>query len=181
MKKKIYYNPNKSVIPIDIFCTITFTVFMIIIIILRVVANKPIQPIEIFLLVVLLIIEYLLIINLKTNIEDVKKHEEKLKKSIKVPGTIVKPITEWRTPNTEFGGAKYSVYFLIIKYVDPRTNQEIEFKTDMISIDPYKKIKSSKCNVYILDDEVMVEDIELTKNKNECIFRDVMDEEDKNI
>ena len=175
MKKKIYYNPDKSVIPISIFSTIAFTIFIIALLIFRITSNKPFQPLEVLIYIFPLIMEYLLIVNLKDNIEDVKKHEEKLKKCIKVPGIIVKPITEWRS-STE---AKYRVYFLMIKYTVPRTNQEKEIKTDMLTINPYKKIKSNKCSVYLLDDEVMVEDIELTKNKNECIFKGAMSKEDK--
>lgn len=95
-----------------------------------------------------------------------KKYKEIIKKGIIVPGLIVRPDYEWA-----FEDDIKPSYYLYVKYMDPKTNQEKEFKTDNLSFNPYKKIKSTKCNVYIYNDTVIAEDFEFVKNKNERIFK----------
>ena len=91
-----------------------------------------------------------------------------MEKGIKVPGVIVRPEKE-KTYDTE--GSETS-YYLYIKYIDPKTNQLVEFKTDKLSFNPFKRIKSTNCNVYIYNDIVLAEDFELTNDKSESIFQE---------
>lgn len=94
-------------------------------------------------------------------------HKETIEKGIKVPGVIVRPEKQ-----KTFDGETWETnYYLYVKYVDPKTNQEIEFKTEELAFNPFKKLKSSKCNVYINNDIVIAEDFEFTKNKNERVFQ----------
>ena len=96
-----------------------------------------------------------------------KKYKEVLEKGIKVPGVIVRPEKE-RIPDSE---AVYEdSYYLYVKYIDPKTNQEVEFKTEKLAFNPFKKLKSTKCNVYIYNDKVIAEDFEFANNKSERIF-----------
>jgi len=90
-----------------------------------------------------------------------------IEKGIKVPGVIVKPEKVYDSVS-EYGGYDYYLY---IKYIDPNTNQEVEFKTERLAINPFKSIKSANCMVYIYEDKVIAEDFELTNNKDECIYR----------
>ena len=82
-----------------------------------------------------------------------KKYKEIIKKGIIVPGLIVRPDYEWA-----FEDDIKPSYYLYVKYMDPKTNQEKEFKTDNLSFNPYKKIKSTKCNVYIYNGSIGKQD-----------------------
>jgi len=113
-----------------------------------------------------IIIIIIIIPNIYTIYNKNKKYKEIIKKGIIVPGLIIRPDYEWELPDDINPS-----YYLYVKYVDPKTNQETEFKTDFLAFNPYKKIKSTKCNVYIYNDMVIAEDFEFAKNKNERIFK----------
>ncbi len=96
-----------------------------------------------------------------------KEYNEVLEKGIKVPGKIVKPEKEV-IPDGDGGETNYYLY---VKYVNPKTNKEVIFKTDKLGFNPFKRIKSTSCNVYIYNDRVVAEDFEFTKNRSERIFK----------
>ena len=56
--------------------------------------------------------------------------------------------------------------------MDPKTNQEVELRTEKLAFNPFKRIKSNKCNVYIYDNKAIAEDFELANNKEERFFKE---------
>ena len=158
MKKKSY-NYNNSKI---------FIVVLILIMVLslyRIISSIITSSYSLELIVDIIII-IIIISTIYTIYNKNKKYKEIIKKGIIVPGLIVRPDYEMA-----FVDDIKPSYYLYVKYVDPKTNQEKEFKTDCLSFNPYKKIKSTKCNVYIYNDMVIAEDFEFVKNKNERIFK----------
>ena len=99
----------------------------------------------------------------------IKIHDEVLKKGMKIPGVIIRPEQEI-TYNED--GFKEKHYYLYVKYVDSKTNEEKEFKTEELVFNPFKKLKSNKCNVYIYNETIIAEDFEIAKNKEERVFED---------
>ena len=158
MKKRAYnYNNSK----IYILILILIMVLPLYRIISSIVASSYSLELIIDIIIVIIIISIIYAIYDKN-----KKYKEIIKKGIKVPGLILRPEKE-----TIYGESIETNYYLYVKYIDPKTNQEREFKTDNLSFNPYKKIKSTKCNVYIYNDTVIAEDFEFVKNKNERIFK----------
>lgn len=158
MKKRAYnYNNSK----IYILFLILIMVFPLYRIISSIVASSYRLELIIDIIIIIIIIS-----NIYTIYNKNKKYKEIIKKGIVVPGLIIRPDYEW-----EFDDDIKPSYYLYVKYVDPKTNQETEFKTDFLAFNPYKKIKSTKCNVYIYNDMVIAEDFEFAKNKNERIFK----------
>ncbi len=158
MKKRAYnYNNSK----IYILFLILIMVFPLYRIISSIVACS--YSLELIKDIIIIII---IIPNIYTIYNKNKKYKEIIKKGIIVPGLIIRPDYEWELPDDINPS-----YYLYVKYVDPKTNQETEFKTDFLAFNPYKKIKSTKCNVYIYNDMVIAEDFEFAKNKNERIFK----------
>ena len=158
MKKKSY-NYNNSKI---------FIVVLILIMVLslyRIISSIITSSYSLELIVDIIII-IIIISTIYTIYNKNKKYKEIIKKGIIVPGLIVRPDYEMA-----FVDDIKPSYYLYVKYVDPKTSQEKEFKTDNLSFNPYKKIKSTKCNVYIYNDTVIAEDFEFAKNKNERIFK----------
>lgn len=172
MKKSIYYERGSKTIPISIISTILYTIFLLFIIYLTITNNKPINIKDILSTIFFLVIELLLILNLINNINNIRTYKIVLEKGIKIPGTIIRP--EKKIISTGIDSyAEEIAYYLIIKYIDPNTKKEVEFKTDRLSINPYKRIKSTNCNIYIYNDIIIAEDFELTNIPNECIFKDI--------
>ena len=121
-------------------------------------AKKVIDYYTAIIIYVLLII--FVLYGIFKNIKKIKKHDDILEKGLKVHGVIVKPEKEIIS---EYHSIPETNYYLYVKYIDPKTNQEVEFKTEKLSFNPFKKIKSNTCNVYIYDGTVIAEDFELTK------------------
>ena len=171
MKKNIYryFKFKRIMLPINIVGLVLNVLFMVVWTIKLVQRHNPINKgiISTYLFfIVLLIIILIFIINY---IESIKKYNETVEKGKKVPGTI-KEIIETEDPAATDG--PHIVYCLLIKYKDPNTNEEIEYKTPILGINPYRKLKSNKCNVYLYNGEILPEDFELTNNIEECYFKE---------
>lgn len=160
MKKGNVYKYNNE----SLFLGVIFIGLMIYSFI-RTFMRGKIELLDIAIFLVIISLAILLIKSIKNKQESYK---ELLEKGIKVPGTIISPIKEVNQIS-DYGEIDY---YLRIKYLDPKTNQEVEFKTDILSVNPYKCLKSNKCNVYIFDDKVIAEDFEFTKKKEELFFKD---------
>ena len=158
MKKKSYNYNNSKIFIVVLILIIILPLYHIISSIL---ASSYSLEVIIDIIIIIIIISTIYTIYNKN-----KKYKEIIKKGIKVPGLILRPDYEMA-----FVDDIKPSYYLYVKYVDPKTNQEKEFKTDCLSFNPYKKIKSTKCNVYIYNDTVIAEDFEFAKNKNERIFK----------
>lgn len=61
--------------------------------------------------------------------------------------------------NIDVGGRQIHIeYFLIIKYFNPFTNQEMLYKTPRINFNPIEDLGSRNCSVYIYNNEIYVSD-----------------------
>ncbi len=120
-------------------------------------------------LVVFTLLSILTIYDSYKIIKKIKIHDEVLKKGMKIPGVIIRPEQEI-TYNED--GFKEKHYYLYVKYVDSKTNEEKEFKTEELAFNPFKKLKSNKCNVYIYNETIIAEDFEIAKNKEERVFEE---------
>ena len=158
MKKKSYNYNNSKIFIVVLILIMVLSLYRII---SSIITSSYSLELIIDIIIIIIIISTIYTIYNKN-----KKYKEIIKKGIIVPGLIVRPGYEWA-----FVDDIKPSYYLYVKYVDPKTNQEKEFKTDCLSFNPYKKIKSTKCNVYIYNDMVIAEDSEFVKNKNERIFK----------
>jgi hypothetical protein len=83
-----------------------------------------------------------------------------LKNGKKVSGTITKLYK-----NEEDSRDGYLSHFYVrIKYKDPEKKKDKEFKTKRLSFNPYRKLKSNKCNVYVYNDKVVATDFEFVES-----------------
>ena len=158
MKKKSYNYNNSKIFIVVLILIMVLSLYRII---SSIITSSYSLELIIDIIIIIIIISTIYTIYNKN-----KKYKEIIKKGIIVPGLIVRPDYEMA-----FVDDIKPSYYLYVKYVDPKTNQEKEFKTDCLSFNPYKKIKSTKCNVYIYNDMVIAEDFEFVKNKNERIFK----------
>ena len=158
MKKRAYNYNNSKIYILFLILIMVFPLYRIISSIVA--CSYSLELIKDIIIIIIIIPNIYIIYNKN------KKYKEIIKKGIIVPGLIIRPDYEWELPDDINPS-----YYLYVKYVDPKTNQETEFKTDFLAFNPYKKIKSTKCNVYIYNDMVIAEDFEFAKNKNERIFK----------
>ena len=152
MKKSIYKYYNSKMLIVNNIMVI-IGVIALLISIIAVIQNIENIKVTIFIMAIMIIL--ILITNKRS--QDIKKYNQTKEKGIKIPAVIKEIIM--KEDSTEYGISKS--YFLLIKYIDPNTNQEVEFKTDELAINPYNKLKSYNCNVYIYGDNRIAEDFEL--------------------
>lgn len=71
---------------------------------------------------------------------------------VRVDGTLIK----FRHVSADGDGRSY--YTLTVQYINPYTNEVLQYETPALSFDAHHELGSKKCNVYILDDKVYVTD-----------------------
>ena len=86
----------------------------------------------------------------------------------KVSGTIVK-LYKNEEDSTD---GNISHFYVRIKYKDPKTKKDKEFKTKKLSFNPYRKLKTNKCSVYLLDDKAVATDFEFVESGEKGKYQD---------
>lgn len=82
------------------------------------------------------------------------KHKKIKMYGERIVGTISD--LEYRVTNTK----RPRVYYrLLVKYIDPKTNEEKNFLTPNINFDPIVELGSFNCSVYIYNNDIYVGDI----------------------
>ena len=162
MKKNYYQEQKLPNIIIELFISILFLfTFIDIVLTFEKTSNLVGGP---FILVIDLII--LLCIGLIPLFDSIGKMKGRhicstiLKNGEKVSGTITKLYK-----NDEEGADGYISHFYVrIKYKDPKTKKEKEFKTKKLSFNPYRKLKNDKCSVYLYDGKAVATDFEFIES-----------------
>lgn len=89
-------------------------------------------------------------------------------KGIKVEGTLIKfnkYTTTFRSINR---GIEYRHHYtVIVEYINPYTNEKLQYETPKLSFDAHHHLGSKKCSVYILNDKIYVTDF-VKLNKGEA-------------
>lgn len=88
-------------------------------------------------------------------------------KGVKLPGEVLMPFEEYQAA---MGGNINYVYFLLVKYIDPVTQQEVEYKTPKLGFNPYRYLASTDCTVYYLDGQVYVGDFKKAEKKEDALW-----------
>jgi hypothetical protein len=95
---------------------------------------------------------------------------------IKVEGTI-KSFKMRYTSASEDTPRNIEVFYLIISYIDPKTNKEKEFKTPLVNFNPVNDLGSKKCSVWINKNKIYATDFVIGKN----IGKNIWDRNDPSI
>ena len=173
MQKGIYNFSSKN--KFILILIIIVTIFLVIHLVKGFIGSEELSTSEIITYIIIIVLGIISSFKLK---KENDTYNEIIEQGKRVSGTIIKPIKEM-TPDSDAG---YNTeYYLIVKYLDPNTNQELEFKTDQLSFNPFKKLQSNRCSVYILGDKITASDFEFTSKKEECIFKDQEEGPPKNM
>ena len=100
--------------------------------------------------------------------DKIRKELNNIKENgIKVEGTLVK-FNKYTTRFRRVDGRNeyHSRYTVIVEYVNPYTNEKLQYETPELSFDAHHCLGSKKCSVYILDDKLYVTDF-IKLNKGE--------------
>lgn len=107
------------------------------------------------------------IVGLKGFFDTQKKYKTIKEKGTKVDGFIETPYEEYKTDM--FGRTNYH-YYLLVKYKNPETNQEVEYKTPRLGFNPFRYIKSQKCSVYLYNNEKYVSDYDYAEKAEDSLW-----------
>ena len=88
-------------------------------------------------------------------------------KGVKVDGTLIKFNKYTTTFRSVDHGTRYRHHYtVIVEYINPYTNERLQYETPELSFDAHHCLGSKKCSVYILNDKIYVTDfVKLNKGK----------------
>jgi len=163
MKKLCYQVEETNSIPY-----IVFFLFCILCLVISILASmftgESMFPGVVGIILFAVFIYIILFIDDKSKEKDRKELNNIKEKGIKVEGTLVK----FNRYITNFRSSKHlrSYYTLIVEYINPYTNEVIQYETPVLSFDAHHYLGSKKCSVYILNDKIYVTDF-VKVNKGE--------------
>lgn len=182
MKKLCYDDETKKISACSIFlCIMGFII--IISVIVGLLSNRELPPFPVILAFVIftLLVCTVLIIEDKDERKYRKEYRKKCtdiqKNGIRVEGTIIKfnryTSQDFKKVYTDIdnlvghSASVYTSYYTVtVEYVNPYTNEKLQYETPKLSCEPSHWLGSKKCNVYILDKQIYVTDF-VKKNKGE--------------
>ena len=88
-------------------------------------------------------------------------------KGTKVEGTLIK-FNKYTTTfrSVDRGTEHRNHYTVTVEYINPYTNERLQYETPKLSFDAHHSLGSKKCSVYILNDKIYVTDF-VKLNKGE--------------
>lgn len=88
-------------------------------------------------------------------------------KGIKVEGTLIKFNTYTTTFRSVNRGTEHRRHYTVtVEYINPYTNERLQYETPKLSFDAHHCLGSKKCSIYILNDKIYVTDF-VKLNKGE--------------
>lgn len=173
MKKLCYKDEEKNTIAyIILSCFFVFcALFLIIVDIIKGTESKDLF-FELSAIILFALFMYTILFIDDKKKDKIRKELNNIKENgIKVEGTLIK-FNEYRTktPNPD-GRAEYRFHYtVIVEYVNPYTNEKLQYETPELSFDAHHYLGSKKCSVYILNDKVYVTDFVKLNKGEESIW-----------
>lgn len=169
MKKLCYEVEEKNTVVYIVFsCFCVFcSIISIIVGMFTGAENKSMFASIVGIILFALFIYIILFINDKKK-DKIRKELNNIKNNgIKVEGTLIKfnrYTTRFRRVDS---GNEYSTHYTVtVEYINPYTNEKLQYETPELSFDAHHSLGSKKCSVYILDDKIYVTDF-VKLNKGE--------------